>query len=78
MTEREEKLVQYIRDLLTIISVLSLVIDGISQVSNYFDDTLKKVPFNLRTRQEEVIAFVAKEFDEPFTVVSQEEDDAKS
>lgn len=74
-TEKEKILIGYIRDLLSVISVMAIFIDGVGQAGRWYSDTVGKMSFNMREKQEEVLSYLAEECDQAFTVIEKEEDD---
>ncbi len=78
LSDNEKMLVQYIKDLLNILSVMVMFIDGIAQTGRWYENNVQRMPFNMKDKHEEILAFLAENYDSPFTVLEKDGEDDKS
>jgi hypothetical protein len=74
LSDNEKILIQYIKDLLNMLSVMVMFIENIAQAGKWYETNVHRMPFNMRDKHEEILAFLAENYDSPFTVLEEEEE----
>lgn len=69
----EQLLLEKTQELMQMLSVMSLFIDGIFKWAKWYSDALDKMPFDIVEKQKALIKFLADNYDLKYKVIDRNE-----